>query len=255
MRDRFRSLARRALARAGVEVVRRGNQAPRRTLAEVLAHLKGLGLRPGTLVDVGVAWGTPELYDTFPDADLLLVEPLAEYEPALRELTERRRGRYVLAAAGPQPGEVEIGVHRVPTLSSVVGERAEETTRRAVPLVTLDELTASERPPFVLKVDVEGGELDVLGGAHDTLERTELVLLEVSLLELVPGSPLLSDVVAWMADAGWAAYDVYGGHLRPLDGALAQLDMAFVKRDGRFRADARYATAEQAEALYRGWGF
>jgi hypothetical protein len=58
-----------------------------------------------------------------------------------------------------------------------------------------------------------------------------------------------------MADAGWVAYDVYGGHLRPLDGALAQLDMAFVKRDGRFRADARYATAEQAEALYRSWGF
>jgi hypothetical protein len=50
-------------------------------------------------------------------------------------------------------------------------------------------------------------------------------------------------------------YDVYNGHLRPLDGALAQLDLAFVPESSPLRADQRYATAEQADALYRRWGY
>jgi hypothetical protein len=57
-----------------------------------------------------------------------------------------------------------------------------------------------------------------------------------------------------MREAGFSAYDIYDGHLRPLDRALAQVDMAFVRTDGPLRADHRYATPEQADALYRRWG-
>jgi hypothetical protein len=123
--------------------------------------------------------------------------------------------------------------------------------------VRVDDLVAEHglAGPFVVKVDVEGAELQVLEGARATLEQTELVLLEVSFFRLVPGGAELADVVAWMRDAGFSAYDIYSGHLRPLDGALAQVDIAFVRTDGRFRADHRYATPEQADALYRRWGF
>ena len=61
----------------GVELRRRGTGV-RRTAEEVLAHVAATGLRPGTIVDVGVAYGTPELYAAFPDARLLLVETLRE---------------------------------------------------------------------------------------------------------------------------------------------------------------------------------
>ncbi len=74
----MKAWARRTLERLGVEV-RRTGRGPRRSLAEVLAHARARGLRPGTLIDVGVAHGTPELYAAFPDARLLLVEPLADY--------------------------------------------------------------------------------------------------------------------------------------------------------------------------------
>jgi hypothetical protein len=107
----------------------------------------------------------------------------------------------------------------------------------------------------VLKVDVEGAELQVLEGAGATLEQTELVLLEVSFFRFVPGGAELADVVAWMRAHGWSPYDVYNGHTRPLDGALAQVDMAFARDDGPLRADHRYATDAQADALYRRWGY
>lgn len=257
---RARQAARKALAAAGVEVRRPGRGGPRRTLPEVLAHLRSLGLAPGTVVDVGVARGTPELYDAFPGLPLLLVEPLEEHRDLLRSVCAQRPGSaYALAAAGPEPGSLEIVVHRVPECSSVLGDRdagGEPAPRRTVPVVRIDDLVANHRmrPPFVVKVDVEGAELQVLEGARETLAATDVVLLEVSFFELVPGGAQLPDVVAWMRDAGFAPYDIYNGHTRPLDGALAQVDMAFVRDDGPFRADHRYATAEQADALYRSWG-
>ena len=226
----------------------------------MLAHLRTLGLAPGTVIDVGVARGTPDLYEAFPGLPLLLVEPLAEHEGLLQEVCAQRPGSaYALAAAGPAPGSLEIAVHRVPECSSVLGDRdpgGEPAPRRTVPVVRIDDLVANHglRGPFVVKVDVEGAELQVLEGARETLQSTDVVLLEVSFFELVPGGAQVAEVLAWMRDAGFAAYDIYHGHTRPLDGALAQVDVAFVREDGPFRADHRYATPEQADALYRRWG-
>ncbi len=124
-------------------------------------------------------------------------------------------------------------------------------------MVRVDDI-ASERGlagPFVVKVDVEGGELDVLSGALEVLRTTELVLLEVSLFELIPGAPQFHDVVSWMHDHGFVAADFFDAHNRPLDGALARMDVAFVQADGRFRQSHSYGTSEQLDALYTSWGF
>jgi FkbM family methyltransferase len=247
------------LARTGFEVRRRG-AGPRRTLPEVLEHVRGQGFAPATVVDVGVATGTPELYAAFPGARLLLVEPLAEYAPALDALRAERGAEVAQVAAGAEPGTLELTVHRVLSCSSVVGERSgdeADVTRREVPVARVDALVAERglRGPYVLKVDVEGFELDVLAGAEAILPQTELVLLEVSLFQLNGANPQLGDVVCAMRDRGYVVYDIYNGHLRPLDGALAQVDLAFVRDDGRFRRSHAYATPEQADRLYATWGF
>ena len=43
------------------------------------------------------------------------------------------------------------------------------------------------------------------------------------------------------------AYDIISYLYRPLDYALCQVDMAFVKENGMFRKDQRYCTPEQRE--------
>lgn len=241
--------------------VRRRGRGPRRTLPEVLAHYAQLGVAPETIVDVGVAAGTPELYAAFPSARRLLVEPLREWEPGLQAIVSAAPSgsAYELCAAGPQDGELEIGVHRVLACSSVVGDRAGDgvdVERRIVPVRRIDDLVRAHglNGPFVLKADVEGAELQVLAGASDTLAASQLVLLEVSLFALNPGAAQLAEVVGWMAEHGWAVADLYNGHLRPLDGQLAQIDIAFAREDGPLRSDHRYARPDQADALYRSWG-
>jgi FkbM family methyltransferase len=257
LRTRLRAHARTALASRGIEV--RRTRGARQTLPAILAHYRELGFAPNVVFDVGVGPGTPELYAGFPDARLVLVEPLEEWGPHFEWVRRGRDTETIFAAAGATPGEVEIFVDRAPWCSSVFGGlRGEDTegARRSVPVVRLDDV-ARERElvgPFVVKADVEGAELDVLSGALDVLRATELVLMEVSLFELIPGAPQFHDVVLWMHDHGFAVADLFDPQNRPLDGALARLDVAFVQEDGRFRQNHSYATSDQLDALYASWG-
>lgn len=258
LRSRLQARAVTTLASRGIEIHR--TRGVRRTLPGVLAHYRKLGFAPNVVFDVGVGPGTPELYEAFPEARLVLVEPLEEWRGQF-EWVERQRGADVIcAAAGSAPGEVEIFVHRAPWCSSIFGDfRGEhlDGTRRSVPVVRLDDI-ASERKlvgPFVVKVDVEGGELEVLSGALEVLRATELVLLEVSLFEFIPGAPQFHDVVSWMHDHGFVVADFYDANNRLLDGALARSDVAFVQEGGRFRQSHAYGTADQLNALYASWGY
>ena len=81
----------------------------------------------------------------------------------------------------------------------------------------------------------------MLRGASVTLRSCELVLLETSLFQLMKGAPLLSDIVAYMVDAGFVPYDIFSLCYRPLDGALAQIDVSFVRKDSALWRDHRWA--------------
>jgi FkbM family methyltransferase len=254
-RERLKIAARRALGALGFEIYRKGKV---RELPDVLEHLISLGLAPRTVIDVGAADGTQPLYQAFPRAQHLLIEPLVEFEPYLQQIAQAYDAGYVLAAAGAQRGSTELTIARSPWCSSTLGLREVdriEGAARTVPVVTLDDL-CEERGcsgPYLIKADVEGGELEALSGASTTLAQTELALLEVSLFERWPNAPLLHDVVAFMKDRGFVAYDLYGREVRPLDGALWHLDVAFVKETGRFRQSHVAMSEEQAERTWRAW--
>src|SRR5262245_58752099 len=135
------------------------------------------GLAPATLIDVGVARGTPNLYRAFPDARLVLIEPLAEFEDDLRRISARRGGEYVLTAVGAEPGTAVINVDPQTLYGSslLVNSWAPPDgpapERREIAVTTLDELRRERgwQAPFGLKVDVEGYELEVIAGAGDLL--------------------------------------------------------------------------------------
>ena len=255
---RAKRAARRALLARGIEVSRRGGA--RRTMAAVLDNLKRLGLEPATVIDVGVGYGTPELWEAFPGARLLLVEPIPDRfgGAAARVAAERPGAELVAAAAGAQPGSATLTVHRAPEMSSLLGawtgDRGGEW--REVPVVRLDDVVRERRlpTPHLLKVDVEGAELSVLDGASAVLAETEVVLLEVRLFELLPGAEQLHDVVPYMKERGFVAYDVFGGATRLGDGALAVTNLAFVREHGRFRTDHAFGTPEQVDRMARELG-
>jgi len=123
---------------------------------------------------------------------------------------------------------------------------------RVVPRVTLDHLVSENklRPPFLLKIDTQGAELKVLSGYEENLQHTEFVLLEVSLFKFFEGGDQLHDVIAFMKSRGFVAYDICDFQYRPLDDALSQVDIVFVKERGQFRQHHFYATLEQRRAQF-----
>ena len=68
--------------------------------------------------------------------------------------------------------------------------------------------------------------------------KTEVFILECSLFSFsdVPGMPIISDVVNFMLNRDYLIYDFPGFARRPLDGALGQCDVCFVKRNSFLRS-------------------
>jgi hypothetical protein len=104
--------------------------------------------------------------------------------------------------------------------------------------------------PYLIKIDVQGAELDVLDGAQETLLEAEVVVLEVSLFEFMQGAPQLFDVISYMKNRGFVAYDIILGWNRPLDNALGQVDIAFVKDEGMFRTNHSFSTIDQMKQIF-----
>lgn len=176
------------------------------------AALRRHGFTPALVVDVGVNDGTPQLYQAFPDAELLLIEPLQECEAYMRDLLTQRKGSYVLAALGAQPGTATITVdHRRTGKSSLLERTAltqdehDDKERRAVPVTTLDALLEERRlrGPFGLKIDAEGFELEVIRGGTEFLKQTEFVLAEVSVGARFEGGYTFAEFIGAMHERGF----------------------------------------------------
>jgi hypothetical protein len=117
---------------------------------------------------------------------------------------------------------------------------------------TVDDVVEKEcggRPPELLKIDVQGYELWVLKGAAESLQGIKVVLLEINVLDIYTGVPLFHEVVSWLRERGWVAYDICGLIRRPLDQALWQADMIFVPLESPLRSDKRWASEESLAVI------
>lgn len=227
----------------------------RTTLFESLEHVKRIGFTPKTIFDVGVAKGTRDLYKAFPDSFFVLIEPIKEYESYMKKILKKYKGIYKLTAASSQKGFTNFNFH--PNHMDGSSILKEETGKESdgfeikVPTSKIDDIVSDDNlmGPFIIKVDVQGAEIEVLKGALETLKNTEIVALEVSLFKFMKGAPDLFEILEFMKKYGFVTYDILKGFYRPLDNALGQVDIVLVKENGRFRKDHRFASENQLKNL------
>ena len=217
-----------------------------------LERLARTGVKARTVLDVGAALGdwTRSCAAVFPDATYVLVEPLQEFRHSLEAASQRVHGSVVQAAAASASGQGTLHVHRDLVGSSLLRERegpAVDGEPRTVTTITMDDLVADRQlePPFLVKLDVQGAELDVLSGAKKVLETASAVVVEVSFFSFYFGGARFEDLISTMHDAGLVVYDIENLSRRPLDGALAQADVLFVREDSPARKNHVYASPAQ----------
>ncbi len=228
------------------------------TMFGSIANLSSAGFCPGSIIDVGANVGdwSRSAGAIFPKAAVRMIEAQNELSDELavtaKDLGER--ASYEIALLGAEAAEA-MTFHLIGTGSSVM----EEVTHLDKEVVTLSQKRLDDldlikclAPPILLKLDVQGYELEVLKGSNEILRETEVVLMEVALLPYNKGAPLMPEVVTFMNEQGFTPYDICGQLRRVSDRALFQIDVIFVRKHSSLRQHQRFSMFEPAEAYALG---
>jgi FkbM family methyltransferase len=212
-------------------IVRRGEGSPRQSVFDRLGHMAAAGFRPRTVLDVGAAFGiwTSECRSIFPDADYVLVEPNPVYHDSLKRET------LIPAAAGSVSERRQLLLPADPTGGSFLPEDPPKgyfQNEVEVDVVRLDDVIT--QPVDLMKLDVQGFEIEVMQGAGRILRDCEVLIAECSLYPFQRDIPLIHEVIAYVIEKGFRVYD-HGGDVRWSSKTLAQLDLIFVKENSDLR--------------------
>jgi FkbM family methyltransferase len=215
---------------------------------EMMASLRRLsrnGFRPKHIFDVGAYQGefTRLSLGVWPNARVVAFEVLEPKVEVLRGLRASGVAVDVITSLLGSENRGSVPFHEMDTASSVLDEHfPQQAPVRNHPMHMLDHIvTQYGVQPDLVKLDVQGYELEVLKGAEQTLKGVQVIVAELNLLDIHKGVPLLSEVLAWLDQRGWVAYDICGITRRPFDTALWQTDFVFVPRDSPLRSDKRWS--------------
>lgn len=108
-------------------------------------------------------------------------------------------------------------------------EQGKTQPERKMKTITLDGFyeNNSDLPvPDLIKLDVQGAELDVIRGGKRTIERSQIVLLELPVIPYNLGAPSLTETVNFMLKMNFIPVFLTESH--NIRDVIVQLDLAFM---------------------------
>lgn len=221
-----------------------------------LLLLQERGFQVETVIDIGAAEGQFFLVRSrerlFPSARHFFIDAMQENAETYRGLGERFQSGYEIAALSCMEGEVDLRIDPdfYNTHIDYLQPGTPYETVRRVPVTTLDSVVRRHglRPPFVIKLDVQGGELDVLRGALQTLDEAVAVTAEI---QVFFERDTIVELLAFMQGNGWALYDITNQGYYPSDSTLYQCYATFIPKGMDFRKGIRWCAPEQEEEVFR----
>ncbi|BBY28618.1 FkbM family methyltransferase [Mycolicibacterium sediminis] len=213
----------------------------RHRVAAAVEHTRVLGdLDLRTVIDVGANRGQFSLFalQHFPGASIIAIEPLAgPAERFRRTFAGHDRVTLHQTALGPVGGEATMHVSGQDDSSSLLPitstqsdmfKGTAEVRTEEVRVSTLPDLIdrASIQSPAMLKLDVQGFELEALRGCAEFLPDFAYVCAEGSFVELYEGQAKADDVIVWLREHGFHLICVYGT-VSDDQGRAVQADMLF----------------------------
>jgi FkbM family methyltransferase len=201
-----------------------------------LENLHRAGFRPRKIIDAGAYHGewSKLASEVFPTAAFLLIEAQPQLAPVLQRVCAGHRDwKLHSAALGARPGTARFLCSE--TNSRIVDPgHAPATTETCIDVPVKPLYQVADTEGFLdsdfLKLDLQGNELPALEGAAGMFGTVEVILSEVSWLQ-IGDAPLIHEVLARFHAAGYRPYDIWGFNYRPLDRALWQTDVLFVRAD------------------------
>lgn len=236
---------------------RRWLRALRLGVAPSLEHRRVLRqMAPVLVVDIGANRGQFALVSRhcYPDARIVSFEPLPEPAAIFRQVfAGDARALLHACAIADQAGTTQMHVSARDDSSSLLPIAAEqerifpgtqEEGRATVEMRRLEDVLqrVDIAAPALLKLDVQGYELQALRGCETLLEAFAWVYCECSFVALYEGQALADEVIAWLRERGLRLLGVYN-MAHDYDGRTIQADFLF----GRWKQEQRRDSSLRSE--------
>jgi FkbM family methyltransferase len=208
-----------------------------------IRNIQRLGFTPKYIVDAGAYTGewTKDCLKIFPEAKILMIEG--------QESKRKHLSKYINENISLEIGLVgqEIGKK----VKFIYNKSNSNIFSKSSPseynheLTTINLLAQKNQFPRIdfIKLDIQGYELEALKGASLYLPDIEVVLIEVSLIDIGnSGVPLIKEVIDYMFEKNFVTYDICNTRIRrPLDHALWQTDLIFVNKNSDLLKSTAYS--------------
>ena len=206
----------------------------------IVNRLRAMGVTFQTILDGGANVGqfARAAHGCFPEANIISFEPLADIADQLEDNLKDVQGHRVFRTAlGSYDGETEFHRNSYSQSSSVLPmlheqgsllEGTKEVEELRVPIGRFDTILKDLpiRSPALLKLDLQGNELEALKGAPETLEKCSHLLIETVFDQEYINEPLFEEIWTFLREKNF--------HFeRPLncsqgsDGRIRQMDALF----------------------------
>ena len=215
-------------------------------ISTALERLASIGFQPKQIFDVGAYRGefAQSCLNIWENTNIACFEALEPQVVQLQQLAHHSPAITVFPVLLGAEVREKVPLHQAETASSILSEHIPQNFPVSFhTMQTVDQVVQNHfggRSPDFLKLDVQGYELEVLKGAEKSLASLQVILAEVNLLDIHQNVPLLADIITWLNERDWVAYDICGLTRRPLDKALWQADFVFVPRESALRSDKRW---------------
>jgi FkbM family methyltransferase len=193
-------------------------------------YYKSINVDFKNVLDIGAYEGQwSKLFTSiYPDADVLMIEANTEKENTLKQI-----GNYKIALLGEEDNK-EVDYYKclngVPTGNGIYPENTEyqfkPEKRKAITLLTL---LGSEKRFDLIKMDVQGSELNIIKGALPIIKNTKYLLLELQTAPYNKGAPQMEEVVSYLHSINFGFVDLFD--LMYINNHLIQVDGLFINRN------------------------
>lgn len=196
-----------------------------------------------TVIDIGANEGQflHKLYKIYPDLNYISFEPLKEPFLKLYNFAQNKKNIHTFnVALGASKGSATIYHNSYSPSSSLLKMKnihkeaftyTKNEVEETIQVAPLDEIFNNHRdifiPPYLVKIDVQGFEKQVLEGGAQFLKEVDSVIIELSIEQLYEGAPLFDEIYSILKSYGFR----YCGNIDqlkdPNTGRFLQVDGLF----------------------------
>lgn len=217
-----------------------GKQLDREFVKELLFIRQRLGITPRAILDVGAANGTfaRAARFVFPDAAIHMFEPVPDHLGALQHLLDGDALVHVhTVALSSKEGSATFYVNDFRFSSSLL--KMTPRHKEVFPFTEGEQTISVEcrrldsfpmifvQKPVLLKIDVQGAEMEVLKGAGRLLQECDAVMLESSFEPFYENQAAYPELISYMNRSGFRSFLQIAPHF--VGTKLTHCDLLFLR--------------------------